>query len=209
MENGMTDQKMRLARQFEVLHKVACEKFGIAPNKRGAKTLITTELNVTLQQYSDAIRGRRGSMDLLLEWARRLRIPVQHGAEGSVTIGSKVLAPLHGWWTRRSWGTAIHRDATSGLTSDEHAVVMTLCSWSVMKGQEIWYWGTSTTPERWELEGKAGIAYFGPNETDTDNPASKLVIATRHIPDLDGVTDPIEAARIVVRNLELPPRPDS
>jgi hypothetical protein len=68
---------MEAVEWFQAFHRVACQKLGIDPDSRGARSRVAEVLQITPQQYGDALRGHRGSRETLKMWAERLGLVLE------------------------------------------------------------------------------------------------------------------------------------
>lgn len=74
---------------FQALHDAACARFEVQPG-RGSQKAIAHHLGVQEAQYSDALRGHRGSLQLLREWAGKLDLRVTLLPDGAISVESIV-----------------------------------------------------------------------------------------------------------------------
>lgn len=103
-------------------------------------------------------------------------------------------------WTHMHPGGVQRGGPGPELDEAGQAVMERLSRLPALRGQRVYYFGRwmSGRPLTWELEGKGGIAWFGPTERNTSNPKSAWVVLSRSVPALAGVEEPLVAAAQLV-----------
>lgn len=84
----------QLTRAFNDFHALACERLGIGPKARGARKRVADDLGVTPQQYSDALHGRRRSLETLAEWSKKLGFEVTYQPSGQIVVQPSEVHPV-------------------------------------------------------------------------------------------------------------------
>lgn len=75
---------------FQAFHRSACATLGLDSEVRGAKTAVAKALEATPQQYSDALSGHRGSLELLVRWAGRLGLEINIRPKGPIEFYARL-----------------------------------------------------------------------------------------------------------------------